>query len=225
MKKYLILIFIVVVLLGCSNKNIFPPNNNILTAITEESSSQPKIIFSDDNCKVYSFNSGINRLDLNFDKIDDYIFVSHINGADYYDYHTIADRDIFNFFIRNERDGNLQSYWNIVTREEVGKKIDKFDRDFVISELLGCNGGGTLRLVQTKKSETFLILIDKNTEEKDGSDIKARYNIYKLKKSGKISGSDYIFSFVKEIIGNSSGCGIETLGDKGIVDVVKEINL
>ena len=71
----------------------------------------------------------------------------------------------------------------------------------------------------------YLILIDENPEEKDGSNTRARYNIYKLKKSGKTSGSDYIFSFVREIIGNSGGCGIGALGDEGIIDVVKEINL
>lgn len=172
--------------------------NNPISDDLKKTLSKPKIIYSDDDYSVYSFNPGVNRIDLNFDMVDDYIFVSHINGADYYDYHIRADRDIYNFFINNDRsESHLPSYWNIITKEMPDKKIDQFDRDFVVLELLGCNGGDVLRIVQTNKNETFLVLVDENSNEKNGANTRVRFNIYKLQKSGKIAGSDYIFSFIK----------------------------
>lgn len=225
MKKYLILIFFIIFLPGCSFKSTPPQINNIPNKDTEEISTLPTIKYSDDNYKIYSFNSGINRLDLNFDKKDDYIFVSHINGADYYDYHVTADRDVYNFFIDNKREAPLSSYWNIITKEISNKKIDQFERDFVVQELLGCNGGGTLRLVQTRKNETLLVLINENIKEKDKNNTSVVFNIYKLKKSGNIAGSDYLFSFIKEVVGDSKGCGVEKLGDKDIISVIQKANL
>ena len=46
-----------------------------------------------DVVKIYSFSQGLNNIDLNFDGLDDAVFVSHIIGADYYDYHVVFDRD------------------------------------------------------------------------------------------------------------------------------------
>ncbi len=234
MKKYIILIVAVTLLSGCGFNNI---SNTLSSEIgnvsgvskednknSEEILTLPTIIYSDDSYKVYSFNKGINGLDLNFDLIDDYIFVSHINGADYYDYHVTADRDIYNFFINHKRNAPLSSYWNIITKEMPGKKIDQFERDFVVQELLGCNGGGTLRIVQTKNNETLLVLIDENPKEEDGCNTRVRFNIYKLRTSGSIAGSDYIFSFVKEVVGESRGNSIEELGDKDIVSAIKKVN-
>ncbi len=199
-------------------------NKEILSNDLEKILFQPEIIYSNDNYKVYSFNQGVNRIDLNFDMVDDYIFVSHINGADYYDYHIRADRDVYNFFINNERSElHLPSYWNIVTKEIPDKKIDQFDRDFVVLELLGCNGGGTLRIIQTSKNETLLVLIDENPNEKDGANTRVRFNIYKLQKSGEIAGSDYIFSFIEEVIGESRGCYIDMLGDKDIISAIEKV--
>lgn len=193
------------------------PNDGI-----EISSLKPTLINSNYDYKVYSFNSGINRLDLNFDGLDDYIFVSHINGADYYDYHILADRDVYNFFIDNERGGNLSSYWNIVTKEIPNKKIDEFERDFIIEELLGCNGGSILRIVQTNNNETLLVVINENPNEEYGNNTRVRFNIFKLKKSGEINGSDYIFSPINSFIGESRGCGIEKLGDKDLINAIKK---
>lgn len=227
MKKYQILIVALAILSGCSVKNLPAKNDNKLSNNIKENLeilSRPTIVYSDDNYKIYSFNPGINHLDLNFDKVDDYIFVSHINGADYYDYHTLADRDVYNFFIDNKRGAPLSSYWNIITKEIPNKKIDQFERDFVILDLLGCNGGDLLRLVQTNNKETLLVLIDENSNEKDGSNTRVKFNIYKLKKSGEITGSDYIFSFVKTVVGESRGCGIYELGDKDIVAAIQKAN-
>jgi len=169
-----------------------------------------------ENYRVFSFNPGINHLDLNFDGIEDNIFVSHINGADYFDYHIDANRDIYNFFINN------QSYWNIVTKEALNKKIDVFERDFVVKDLLACNGGNILRIVQTKNNETLLVFIEENTDEKDGANTRVKFSIYKLKMSGEIAGSDYIFSLIKRVIGTSVGCHIDKLGDADLIDAIKE---
>jgi len=233
MKKILILIIFLLLITGCSisgKTKVLSNENGLATSslnqvVSEQSKLQPIIIYKDDNYKVYSFKPGINRLDLNFDGLEDYVFVSHINGADYYDYHVLADKDVYNFFIDNERDDlNLPSYWNIVTKEISNKKIYQFERDFLIPELLGCNGGGTLRLVQTKKNETLLVLIDENPKEKDGCNTRVRFNIYKLYMSGNIAGSDYIFSFVKEVVGESRGNGIGGLGDKDIISAIQKAN-
>lgn len=220
-------LFIIILLLKitdyklCLKNQTFDQKGELNNDIAKNS-FQPIIIYNNDNYKVYSFNSGINRLDLNFDGLEDYIFVSHINGADYYDYHTTADRDIYNFYINNKREAPLSSYWNIITKEIPNKKIVDFERDFVVPELLGCNGGGTLRIAQTVKKETLLILISNNQKEEDGSNTSVIFNIYKLNKSGNIAGSDYIFSFVKEVIGDSKGCGVLELGDKDIISAIQK---
>ena len=207
----------------CDIENLSLHSNNKTNETTTETSLQSILILSDNNYKVYSFTPGINYLDLNFDKIDDYIFMSHISGIDYYDYHTLSQRNIYNFFINNKEDNsNLPNYWSIVTKEIPNKRIDEFERNFSALESLGCNGGEALRLIQTKE-ETFLALIDENPKEKDHSNTRVRYAIYKLKKSGNLAGSDYIFSFIDEVIGKSRGCGIDGLGDKDIIYAIQKI--
>lgn len=151
----------------CSNKVIQPAKVAESNIISKATSSQPILTYSDDNFKIYSFNAGGNNLDLDFDGVDDYVFVSHITGADYYDYHTNANMDIYNFFI-NYTNLDSQNSWNIITKEIPNKQIIDFDRDFAITELMGCNGGGVLRIAQTK-NETFLITAKENTKEKDGA--------------------------------------------------------
>ncbi len=220
MKNIINIIVILFLLSGCSGVEIESKTeeSNIDLEIT---SSGPKITYSDDFFIIYSFSDGSNSLDLNFNGTDDYIFVSHITGADYYDYHINANRDIYSFFI-NYANPESPNSWNIITKEVSDKKIIDFDRDFVITEPMGCNGGRVLRIVQTK-DETFLIIAGKNPGEKDGADIRVMFDIYKLKSSGKLRGSDYIFSFIDSIVGESRGCGIEKLANKDISNIIQEI--
>lgn len=112
--------------------------------------------------------------------------------------------------------------WNIVTKEAADKTIIDFDRDFVITEPMACNGGKVLRVAQAK-DETFLIIAEKNPGEEDDANIRILFNVYQLKKSGNLVGSDYIFSLVDTVIGESRGCGVEKLVDKDIVGVIHEI--
>ncbi len=191
----------------------------------KESLLTPIEICADDDYKVYSFRSGLNIIDLNFDGVKDNVFVSHICGADYYDYHVVSDRDVYNFFIFNKNYYNDPGSWNIVTKENPNKKIDKFKRSFSVSELLGCNGGDVLRIVQTKSKETFLVLSHASDNKSDGCKISVVFDIYKLKKTGHIAGSDYIFSFVKNVVGESHGSGVGATADKDILGVIRKVLL
>lgn len=170
-----------------------------------------------DKIKIYSFVPGNNFIDLNFDGLDDNVFVSHIVGADYYDYHTNANTDIYNFFVQ-EGDG-----WNIVTKEDKNKKILDFERDFLISEIMGCTGGKVLKIVQTN-NQTFLIIAKNNNKAIDRSKTTVIFSVYELKESGELRGSDYIFVFTKDILGSISGCGVDDLTNQEILEVVKKIS-
>ena len=131
-----------------------------------ETSSKALLEQENDKIKIYSFAPGNNYIDLNFDGTDDNVFVSHIVGADYYDYHTNANTDVYNFFIKKS------SNWNIITKENKDKKILDFERDFLISEIMGCNGGKILKIAQTN-NRTFLIITKNNNKEPDQSKTKA----------------------------------------------------
>jgi uncharacterized protein YceK len=221
MKNILLTIISLLLLSGCSNKVIQPAKVVESKIASKATSSLPILTYSDDNFKIYSFNAGDNALDLNFDGVDDYVFVSHITGADYYDYHTNANMDIYNFFI-NYANPDLPNSWNMVTKEIPNKKIINFDKDFTTTELMGCNGGSVLRIAQTK-NETFLIAAKENRGEKDGANTRVLFSIYKLKTSGNLKGSDYIFSLVKDVVGESRGCYIKELTDKDIVGALQKI--
>lgn len=221
MKNILIIIIPLLLLSGCSNKITPPANTEESGVVTESSASKPILTYNDSSFEIYSFGPGGNNLDLNFDGIDDYIFVSHITGADYYDYHTNANKDIYNFYI-NYANTEQPNSFNIVTKEIPNKKIFDFERDFVIAEQMGCNGGQVLRVAKTK-NETFIIIASENQGEKDGANTRAIFNIYKLGLSGEIRGSDNIFKFVKSIVGESVGCGVEELMNKDIVGILKKV--
>lgn len=181
---------------------------------------EPNLVYSDDTFKMYSFNSGGSFIDLNFDGVDDYVFMSHITGADYYDYHTNANRDIYNFFINYNNSEELNSF-NLVTKEVLDEKIINFDRDFVVADLMGCNSGGVLRVVKAQ-DETFLITAKENPGEVDGANVKVLFNVYILNRSGELRGSDYMFSLLNSVAGQSRGCGIQNLFDKDIISILNE---
>jgi hypothetical protein len=220
MKNLLFLIIPLLLLSGCSNKTT-PLVNVIGSSIpSKASSSQPVLTQNEDIFKIYSFNAGGNHLDLDFDGVDDYIFVSHITGADYYDYHTNANRDIYSFYI-NYANPEAPNSFNIITKEIPNKKIVDFDRDFDIQEPLACNGGSILRIAQTK-NETFLVTAKENPGEEDGAKTRVLFSIYKLKLAGNLRGSDYIFSLVKDVAGESRGCHIEDLANKDIISALQK---
>lgn len=220
MKNILFIIIPLLLLSGCSNKTT-PSVNVMESSITSKaSSSQPILTQSDDIFKIYSFNAGGNNLDLDFDGVDDYIFVSHISGADYYDYHTNANRDIHSFYI-NYANPEAPNSFNIITKEISNKKIVDFDRDFDIQEPMACNGGSILRIAQTK-NETFLVIAKENPGEEDGAKTRVLFSIYKLKLAGNLRGSDYIFSLVKDVVGESRGCRIEDLANKDIINALQK---
>lgn len=220
MKNLLFLIIPLLLLSGCSNKTT--PSVNVMESSipSKASSSQPILTQSDDIFKIYSFNDGGNNLDLDFDGVDDYIFVSHITGADYYDYHTNANRDIYSFYI-NYANPEAPNSFNIITKEIPNKKIVDFDRDFDVQEPMACNGGNILRIAQTK-NETFLVIAKENPGEEDGTKTRVLFSIYKLKLAGNLMGSDYIFSLVKDVVGESSGCRIEDLANKDIISALQK---
>lgn len=191
--------------------------DNIKEVELKEISAKVLLDQENDNIKIYSFAPGNNFIDLNFDGFDDNVFVSHIVGADYYDYHTNANTDIYNFFIQKDNS------WNIVTKEDKNKKILEFERDFLISEIMGCNGGKVLKIAQTN-NQTFLIIVKNNNKAIDQSKTTAIFSIYELKESGELRGSDYIFVFIKDVFGSISGCGIDDLSNQEILETIEKIS-
>lgn len=219
-KKYLLIFIGLIVLFFITSLGYYLTNQkkNIQNKPEQfeptETSSKALLEQEDDKIKIYSFAPGNNYIDLNFDGTDDNVFVSHIVGADYYDYHTNANTDVYNFFIKKS------SNWNIVTKENKDKKILDFERDFLISEIMGCNGGKVLKIAQTN-NKTFLIITKNNNKEPDQSKTKAIFSIYELKESGDLIGSDYIFVFIKDVFGSIPGCGIDDLSNQEILEVIK----
>ncbi len=191
--------------------------DNIKEVELKEINTKVLLDQENDNIKIYSFAPGNNFIDLNFDGFDDNVFVSHIVGADYYDYHTNANTDVYNFFIQ---EGNS---WNIVTKEDKNKKILDFERDFLISEIMGCSGGKVLKIAQTN-NQTFLIIVKNNNKAIDQSKTTAIFSIYELKESGELRGSDYIFVFIKDVFGSISGCGIDDLSNQEILETIEKIS-
>jgi len=219
-KKYLLIFIGLVVLLFITSLGYYLINqkkdiqNKPEQFEPAKTGSKALLEQEDDKTKIYSFAPGNNYIDLNFDGADDNVFVSHIVGADYYDYHTNANTDVYNFFIKKS------SNWNIITKENMDKKILDFERDFLISEIMGCNGGKVLKIAQTN-NKTFLIITKNNNKEPDQSKTKAIFSIYELKESGDLIGSDYIFVFIKDVFGSIPGCGIDDLSNQEILEVIK----
>lgn len=229
MEKYLLLIITLLLVTGCNINNsrietdINPQNKYQSSDNTNETKFDPILVLSDFNYKVYSFKPGLNYLDLNFDNLIDNIYVSHIEGTDYYGYRLTANADIYNFFINRKIDISEDNYWNIVTKEVPGKKIDLYERDFFVPTIMGCNSGKSLRIVQTKNRETLLVLIERNKNNTDPCNSNVKFNIYKLIMSGNLNKSDYIFSFIHEVMGKSNGSEIDILGDQDIIKAIEEI--
>ena len=202
------------------SNEIDSPENSV--DLSENNDYSPQLVLKNDNYKVYRFSQGLNHLDLNNDGYNDNVFVSHIVGADYYDYHINANTDIYNFYINHPSFSGFDGHWKLVTKESPGKQIDKFERDFSTLEEMGCNGGSALRIVQTKNNETLLALIDENSGEEDGCNTRVIFSIFILKKSGNLVGSDYIFSHVKDVVGQTRGQCISYLGDKDIEYAIEQ---
>lgn len=222
-KKYVLIFVYLIILLIITFFGYYITNQNRGRQITKDTkefelreiNTKTLLDQKNDNVKIYSFAPGNNFIDLNFDGLDDNVFVSHIVGADYYDYHTNANTDIYNFFIQKDNS------WNIVTKEDKNKKILEFERDFLISEIMGCNGGKVLKIAQTN-NKTFLIITRNNNKEPSQSKTKAIFSIYELKESGNLRGSDYIFVFIKDVLGSISGCGVDDLTNQEILEIVEK---
>jgi len=219
MKKIIFIFLLTLLLSGCSLNNKRAPEINTEIKNEYQAPSSVNLEYEDDDAKIYSFSQGLNNVDLNFDGLDDAVFVSHIIGADYYDYHVFFDRDIYSFYINNQRTEPNSDYWSLVTREIIGKKIGDFDKDFVVPEILGCNGGGLLRLAKIN-NVTYLLLISP-VENNNKSDMNVKVEIYKLTLSGNLRGSDYIFSYVDTFISKDADCGIESIYEAEIPNIVK----
>jgi len=221
MKKIIFILLIPLLISGCSLEN--KKTSEVNTEIEKEYQvlSSVNAEYEDDVAKIYYFSQGLNNIDLNFDGLDDAVFVSHITGADYYDYHVFFDRDIYSFYINNKRTEPSSDYWSLVTKEIPDKKIGDFDKDFVVPEILGCNGGGLLRLAKINNT-TYLLLVSP-VENNDGMKIKVE--IYKLGLSGEVRGSDYIFSYVDTFISKETGCGIENIYNKETPNIVEFLKL
>ncbi len=223
MKKIIFIFLLTLLLSGCSlnNKRVSEINTEVKNDYQAPSSIN--LEYEDDDAKIYSFSQGLNNIDLNSDGLDDAVFVSHITGADYYDYHVFYDRDIYSFYINNKRTEPNSDYWSLVTREITGKKIGDFDKDFVVPEILGCNGGGLLRLAKINNLNYLLLISPVENDNK--SDMNVQVEIYKLTLSGNLRGSDYIFSYVDTFISKDADCGIESIYEAEIPNIVEFLKL
>jgi len=99
MKKIIFIFLLTLLLSSCSLNNKRSPEINTEIKNEYQAPSSVNLEYEDDDAKIYSFSQGLNNIDLNFDGLDDAVFVSHIIGADYYDYHVFFDRDIYSFYI------------------------------------------------------------------------------------------------------------------------------
>lgn len=217
MKKIIFIFLLTLLLSGCSLNNKRAPEINTEIKNEYQAPSSVNLEYEDGEAKIYSFSQGLNNIDLNFDGLDDAVFVSHIIGADYYDYHVFFDRDIYSFYINNQRTEPNSYYWSLVTKEISDKKIGEFERDFVVPGILGCSGGGLLRLAQINNA-TYLLLVSSTENSRDTS---IQVKIYKLGLSGSLRGSDYIFSYVDTFISKNADCGIESIYEAETPNIVK----
>jgi hypothetical protein len=180
-------------------------------------------VYRDDSYRVFAFYNNINVIDLNFDGVPDAVLRSHINGLDYYGAKEISDRNIYGFYIYKPADmPGMIDYWNVVTKEEPGKKIDEFDRDFMVPDMdiPTCTAGKAIRVVFTNQANT--LLVETEMENEADSENYANFKIYKLTKTGHIVSPDYIFSHVATIRSKYASCDLEKFANEDIVIAVKE---
>ena len=183
----------------------------------------PELVYDEGKYKVYAFNNNLQGIDLNSDGITDVVIKSRIIGADYYSAHEVSERDVYSFYIDRAEDTPGQEYFNIVTKESLGGKIGDFDRDFVMRNLgvPACNAGETLRIVFNNEASSTVLAIVK-MENGDSFENYANFELYKLKKSGNVYGSDYIFSYVKTVRSRYASCDLEQFANVDVVTAVKE---
>jgi hypothetical protein len=183
----------------------------------------PELVYDEGKYKVYAFNNSMQGLDLNSDGITDVVIKSRIIGADYYSAREVSERDVYSFYIDRAEDTPGQEYYNIITKESLGGKIGEFDRDFVMRNLgvPACNAGETLRIVINTEASTTVLAIVK-MENGDSFENYANFELYKLKMSGTVSGSDYIFSYLKTVRSRYASCDLEQFADDDVVAAVKE---
>jgi len=195
------------------------------------------LVYQDVEYEVYSFNNNMNVIDLNFDGISDVVIKSLINGTDYHDWHELAEKNVYTFYI--DRADGAEEYWNIVSKEIAGNQIEKFDRDFVLSGsgIQACNyaesmgmlfnfygyKGEDLRVVLNGRDETILALI--TVEEKNDTKNYINYELYKLVPSGHVLGSDYIFSYINTIRIGYDSCDLKSVINDGVVNATKQAGL
>lgn len=182
-----------------------------------------ELVYNEGKYKVYAFNNSMQGIDLNSDGITDVVIKSRIIGADYYSAREVSERDVYSFYIDRAEDTPGQEYYNIVTKESLVGKIGEFDRDFVMRNLgvPACNAGETLRIVFNNEAYSTVLAIVK-MENGDSFKNYANFELYKLKKSGNVSGSDYIFSYLKTVRSRYASCDLEQFANIDVVTAVKE---
>ena len=202
-----------------------PEQKEKITAKQDNTNSHiiPELVYNEGKYKVYAFNNSMQGIDLNSDGITDVVIKSRIIGADYYSAREVSERDVYSFYIDRAEDTPGQEYYNIITKESLGGKIGEFDRDFVMRNLgvPACNAGEALRIVFNNEASSTVLAIVK-MENGDSFKNYANFELYKLKKSGNVSGSDYIFSYLKTVRSRYASCDLEQFANVDVVTAVKE---